>query len=104
MIVELTATTAVVTEADDCARLHVSTALAHAEIDQALRTAGLGYLDGSAARLDLGVLRARAREAATTGDWDSRWQAMVDYASGKGWLADDGSTVEAHIEFQPAAT
>ncbi len=31
-------------------------------------------------------------------DWDARFDAMVDYARGKGWLTPDGEAILAHLE------
>lgn len=92
-----------VVEPDDCTRLSVTTTLPLPELDAALRASGLGRLDGEAALLDVDVLRARARELATLPDWDDRWQAMLDYATGKGWVSEDGRDVRAHVETATAA-
>jgi hypothetical protein len=87
-----------VVEPDDCTRLSVTTALPLPELDAALRASGLGRLEGEAALLDAETLRAGARELATEPDWDTRWQAMLDYATGKGWVSENGRDVRAHVE------
>ena len=100
MIVHLDAGAVVVGEPNDCTRLHVSTALDPSAVDEALRCSDTGHLreDGTAL-LVLDTLRARARAAVESPDWDDRWQAMVGYAAAKGWLSPDRTHVEAHVEF-----
>ncbi|CND73545.1 Uncharacterised protein [Mycobacterium tuberculosis] len=102
MIVQLTRTTAIVAEADDCARLHVSTTVASDEVDTALRATSTGRLaqDGNAL-LDLQTLHARARSAASSADWEDRWGTMIGYARKKGWITADGTAVQAHVEVTP---
>jgi hypothetical protein len=48
--------------------------------------------------LDISALREHARAAASTLDWDSRWEAMIGYAGRKGWVTPGGSAVRAHLE------
>jgi hypothetical protein len=100
MIVELTGLGIRVHEADDCTRLSVTTALAGLDVDTALRASGAGARDGSGDHLllDVPTLHGRAREAASSSDWESRWTAMIDYAARKGWLSPDGSAVRVHLE------
>lgn len=101
MIIELAPGHCAVTDADDCTRLHVATGLATIqETGAALRDAGIGRIDddGTHALIDLGRLRALAGAAATRPDWGARWDAMVAYATGKGWVSADGRCVRAHIE------
>src|SRR5258707_11747803 len=74
----------------------------HAEIrgvddgsaSEALRTAGLGRIDGDQAWLYTEVLKA-------AGDGSSGWTvdfyAMLAYAKTRGWTNDDQSQVRAHI-------
>lgn len=99
MIVYLTAAAATVLDADDCTRLHVYTQLLNHEISHALQVTETGSIasDG-AALLTLDVLRARAHMAATAPEWAQRWDDMIAYAARKGWLTEDGSAVQAHIE------
>ncbi|HXV92554.1 MAG TPA: hypothetical protein VD813_04585 [Pseudonocardia sp.] len=102
MIVRLEAEGAVVLDADDCGRLHLETALAGDGLRAALRATGSGEpVDDATVLLDLSVLRARARLAATAPDWPQRWEQMVEYARRKGWLSDDGRSVQVHVERTP---
>ncbi len=61
---------------------------------EALRTAGLGRIDGEQAWLNAEALKV-------AGDGSSGWTvdfyAMLAYAKTKGWTNDDESQVRAHI-------
>ena len=61
---------------------------------EALRTAGLGRIDGDYAWLDADALKE-------AGDGSSGWTvdfyAMLAYAKTRGWMNDDESQVRAHI-------
>lgn len=89
-----------VSDVDDLARLHLAIgALTTEEADEALRAAGLGRLpDGDIGFLDVAGLRAAAEPRATAGDWGAKWDGMVEDARGKGWLGDDGASLQAHVE------
>jgi hypothetical protein len=43
------------------------------------------------------TLRALAGERAADPDWAQQFTAMVDYATSKGWVGDDGA-LRAHVE------
>lgn len=99
MIVRVGKDGAVVRDADDCGRLHLESDLDEAALRTALRTTGTGELvDADNAHLDLGVLRSRAALLATAPDWAERWSAMTGYAEKKGWLSEDGRSVQVHVE------
>jgi hypothetical protein len=87
-------------EADDCTRLHVvADGLDDAGAGAVLRRDGLGRAgDPGHAWLEISTLRARARASVGAGDWDDRFEVMVSYARGKGWLDETGEFVAAHIE------
>jgi hypothetical protein len=89
-----------VCDVDDLKRLHLAVgALTTEETDQALREAGLGRLaDADTAFLDVAALRAIAQPQATSGDWSGQFDGMVEYARGKGWVGDDGASLQAHVE------
>jgi hypothetical protein len=100
VIVQLSAGSARVAEADDCTRLHVTTSLPADAVDDALRGSGLGRLDSDEnVLLDRETLRTRARAAAGAPDWDERWAAMIGHARSKGWLTADDVAVRAHVEY-----
>jgi hypothetical protein len=99
VIVRLAADGAVVQDADDCGRLHLQTDLDADGVRTALKTTGTGELiDADTAWLDLGVLRSRAQILVTAPDWAQRWADMTAYAERKGWLSEDGRSVQVHIE------
>jgi len=63
--------------------------------------ARIGSRDGEGhVRLQPAVLRLLS-DLAGTPDWDARFDAMISYAAGKGWL-DDHGRVRAHLTFQAA--
>lgn len=99
MIVYLTAVAATVHDADDCTRLHVSTDLPETELDEALRVTGTGRIAAEGtALLTLDMLSTRARAAASLPNWAERWDEMLAYAARKGWITENGTAVQAHIE------
>ena len=89
-----------VSDVDDLKHLQVAVgALTTEEADQALREAGLGRLaDADTAFLDVAALRAAAQARATADDWPGQFDGMVEYARGKGWVGDDGASLQAHVE------
>jgi hypothetical protein len=86
-------------EADDCTSLDVRVAAAERDsLDAKLRAARLGTWDGGAETdLDVARLRNLAQQAATLPDWSGRWDAMIGYATTKGWVSAEGGTVRAHV-------
>ena len=89
-----------VVDVDDLTGLHLALgAVTDEEADEALREAGLGRLeDDQTGVLDVAALRAAAEPQAGTGDWAQRWDGMVERAGTAGWLADDGATLQVHVE------
>jgi hypothetical protein len=69
------------------------------EAAEVLERAGLGRLeDSDTALLDVKTLRAAAESQATVPDWPARWDEMIGVARTKGWLSEDGATLQVHIE------
>ncbi len=89
-----------VVDVDDLATLHLALgAVTDEEADQALRDAGLGRVqDAETGVLDVAALRAAAESQAGSEDWAQRWDGMVAKARESGWLSDDGSSVQVHVE------
>lgn len=89
-----------VSSVDDLKHLHLAVgALTTEEADEALRAAGIGRLaDDDTAFLDVAGLRAAAESQASGTDWGQRYDEMVEYARGKGWVGDDGASLQAHVE------
>jgi hypothetical protein len=99
MIIRVVDGRARVEEGDDCTRLHVATDSAAEPTDAALRAEGLGFLaDLTTAQLSVEQLRAQASAHAATAEWPDRWDAMIAYARGKGWLSADGALLQGHVE------
>lgn len=93
-----------VADVDDLARLHLAVgALTDEDVDRALRDAGMGRLaDGDTGLLNVAALRAAAKPQATADDWAQDFDRMVAQSVEKGWTADDGASLQVHVE--PAAS
>jgi hypothetical protein len=93
-----------VEDVDDLTRLHLAVgAVTDEEVDAALRTGGLGRLvDGDTGLLDVAALRAAAEPRASSSTWAQDFESMVSHAESKGWTADDGASLQVHVE--PAAS
>ena len=89
-----------VVDVDDLATLRLALgAVTDEEADQALRDAGLGHVqDAQTGVLDVAALRTAAEPQAGSEGWAQRWDGMVAKARESGWLSDDGSTVQVHVE------
>ena len=89
-------------EPDDCTRFHVAVTGTGdaAAADRALRAHKAGAIDGDGEALVL-VAAVRALAEGSVGpDWESKFTAMLDYASSKGWLSDDAASIRAHLQWQ----
>ena len=89
-----------VVHVDDLTSLHLALGeVTDEEADEALRAAGLGRLeDAESGVLDAAALRAAAEPRATAPDWAARWDAMVAGARSKGYLSEDGASLQVHVE------
>lgn len=107
MVVTLVVDGAVVRDADDCRVLHVESALDPAALRTVLERTGTGtglVEEDGTVRLDVGVLRARARLAVTAEDWPRRWSGWLDRARDEGALSADGRSVRVAVEPVPDAS
>ena len=88
-----------VQEADDLTRLHVQAETdALAEVNAALQACGAGEVSGDEVLLSVAWLHDAASAAAEGSDeWATGWDRMIEYAGKQGWLAADGTLVQAHI-------
>ena len=69
------------------------------EAAEVLERAGLGrFHDSDTVFLDVAALRAAAEPRATAADWQTQWDAMIAKARSKGWLSEDGATLQVHVE------
>jgi len=88
-------------EPQDCGRFHVAARGGRSEpgLAAALVAAGVGRGagDGHAAVAVDAVRRLAGGRVGPT--WDADFEAMLSYASGKGWLSPDGNAITAHVEW-----
>jgi hypothetical protein len=89
-----------VVDTDDLSRLHLALGqVTDEEADEVLREAGLGRLqDDGIGVLDTAALRAAAEPDADVADWAERWDRMVEEARSRGWVSEDGTTLQVHVE------
>ena len=89
-----------VVDVDDLARLHLALGeVTDEEADEALREAGLGRLqDADTGFVSIDALRAAAEPRSSAPDWAQRWEGMVATAREKGWVGDDGASLQVHVE------
>ncbi|MGZ4646078.1 MAG: hypothetical protein ACXVYC_07185 [Blastococcus sp.] len=89
-----------VVDVDNLTSLHLALGeVTDEEAGEVLERAGLGrFQDGDVAFLDAAALRAAAEPRATAADWATRWDAMVAHARGKGWVSEDGASIQVHVE------
>jgi hypothetical protein len=89
-----------VVDVDDLGRLHLALGeVTDEEADEALRDAGLGRLaDADTGYLDIDALREAAEGQVDDPDWVARFEGMVATARDKGWVSDDGGSLQVHVE------
>jgi hypothetical protein len=89
-----------VVDVDDLGRLHLALGeVTDEEAAEVLQSSGLGRLqDAETGFLDAAALRAAAEPRATAPDWAVRWDAMIAFARSKGWLSEDGASIQVHVE------
>ena len=89
-----------VVDIDNLTALHLALGeVTDEEAGEVLEAAGLGRMgDGDIAFLDAAALRATAEPRSSTPDWARRWDAMMEHARSKGWLSEDGRSIQVHIE------
>ena len=89
-----------VVDVDNLTALHLALGeVTDEEASEVLERAGLGrFHDSDTAFLDVAGLYAAAEPRSTASDWQKQWDAMIAKAKSKGWLSEDGATVQVHIE------
>ena len=89
-----------VVDVDDLNRLHLALGeVTDEEASEALEQAGLGRLqDADTGFLDVAALRAAAEPQSRAPDWPQRWERMLAFAREKGWVGDDGASLQVHVE------
>lgn len=84
-------------EPDDCSAFHlVGRDVGPDEVQGAV--SGIGAFDGEHAWIEQEVVRTLA-EGSVGEDWDDRFDAMVTFAIGKGWVDAEGR-IRAHVEWE----
>jgi len=48
--------------------------------------------------VDIDALHAAAAGQSSAPDWAQRWDRMIAFAREKGWVGDDGASLQLHIE------
>jgi hypothetical protein len=81
----------------DCTAFAVRVRGDGAGLGGALEAAGVGRTDGDEALIEVDAVRRMAAGRVGEG-WDGDLAAMLDYAATKGWIADDGRSIRAHVE------
>jgi hypothetical protein len=87
-------------EPEDCRRFHllVRGSGDDGHLAAALEHAGAGRLaDHDTAFVSVDAVRGLAPGRVPDG-WDADFAAMLEFAGMKGWLADGGATIQAHVE------
>jgi hypothetical protein len=82
---------------EDCKAFSVRVRGDRARLSSALEAAGVGRMDGDEALIEVDAVRRMADRRVGPG-WDGDFAAMLDYAATKGWIADDGRSIRAHVE------
>src|SRR5919206_937957 len=88
-----------VVDVDNLKTLHLAIGeVTDEEAAEVLERSGLGrFQDSTTAFLDAAALRAAAEPRATAPDWSERWDAMVARARSKGYLSEDGASLQVHV-------
>jgi hypothetical protein len=89
-----------VVDIDNLTSLHLALGeVTDEEAAEVLERAGLGRLqDANTAFLDAAALRAAAEPRATASDWSTRWDTLLATARSKGWVSDDGASIQVPVE------
>jgi hypothetical protein len=82
---------------EDCTAFSVRARGDGSGLGAALEAAGVGRMDGDEALIEVDAVRRLAAGRMGQG-WDADFAAMLRYAEGKGWIADDGRSIRAHVE------
>lgn len=83
---------------DDFTAFHVAVAGGAVSDDRlAAALAPHGRLEDDHAWVEVEAVRALAGEAATA-EWQTAFDAMLDYARSKGYLDESGDAIRAHLE------
>jgi hypothetical protein len=97
--VDLQAEPAVVTleSPEDCRAFAVRARGDGSGLGAALDASGVGRMDGDEALVEVDAVRRLAAGRVGEG-WDADFAGMLAYAATKGWIADEGRSIRAHVE------
>ena len=84
-------------QVEDCTAFSVRVRGERAGLAAALEATGVGRMDGDEALIGVDAVRGLAAGRVGEG-WEDDFAAMCDYAEGKGWIADEGRSIRAHVE------
>lgn len=85
----------------DLSRFHVQVVGGWDEGAADLLLGGVGRVASvEQAWIDVRAVRALAGDAVDD-EWEAGFVAMLEYAGSKGWLSEDGSEIQAHVEWPP---
>ena len=91
-------------EPDDTKRFHLTVvggdADSYALVFAALIDAAAGRLEGDDAWITVDAVRRMARGHVGP-EWDVDFDAMLAFATSKGWLDEHGNAIRAHVEWRP---
>jgi hypothetical protein len=87
----------VLEEPEDCRAFSVRVRGDRAGLAGALESAGVGRMDGDEALIEVDAVRRLAAGRVADG-WEGDFAGMLEYARGKGWIADEGRSIRAHVE------
>ena len=82
---------------EDCTAFSVRVRGRRAGLGGALEASDVGRMDGDEALVGVDAVRRMAQDRVGPG-WGDDFAAMLRYAEGKGWIADDGRSIRAHVE------
>ena len=82
---------------EDCKAFSVRVAGPRGGLGGALEAAGVGRMDGDEALIEVDAVRRLAVGRVGPG-WEGELAAMLDYATTKGWVANEGRAIRAHVE------
>ena len=88
-------------EPDDCTRFHLGV-VGDPDLGRvfgALVDAAAGRLEGDHALVTIDAVR-RLAAGRVGDDWDDRFEGMLAYARGKGWVDETVNAIQAHIEYE----
>jgi hypothetical protein len=88
-------------EPADFGRFHVQVVGGWDEGAADLLLGGVGRLESiERAWIDVRAVRVLAGDVVDE-EWDTGFDAMIDFAGSKGWLSEDGTAIQAHVEWPP---